>query len=825
MTTATSYSKEKQSLFKTMYIRELKRNWVIGLLLFIGFVLCEVIPEYQLCSAISHAKRYNMELSSEFRFYSTNIGDRGGYYVTILMAVVLLMTTWFFRYLHKRRATDFYHSLPVTRREFYLSKMAAGLTLSIVPVVVAGILLTLAYLIYGTWVVSLGTRVIQILMRCVFLFAGWSIAGAVAVSVSTFIEMIGYTGALLSAGCMIPLTFVSYSSFILYGYSSGNSADVLLAFSPLPILMDACLKRTVSTSGIIITILWLLIGIALLYWGLKLYQKRESEFAGQWGRNIALGKFAKIYGGILIGFLFVLMGGIEGEYTDFASKMFLLLRAIAGMFVGYFIIEIITAKGVRTLKRAFPVPAIASIGLTLCLGILMSGGFGYENRVPKVEQVESVELSLRDAIDSTRIYKEDLSSLQKFDRIMYSNAVTLTNPEAIEKVINLHKFNVENRMTVQNGIRSSMSIYYKTKSGVINRSYTFFPQEVADQIKALATDPEVLEKSHGIYVTEPVHIEHIDVTDVLGRKTESYNLTDDKKQQLIEAVRDDLQEVTPEQIADFKTNKNTGGLTFVLKDINESVKAGIEPMQLAETFMIALRPSYTRTMALLEEWNMLPEEVSPELFTEMDICVISPDTHRSNFWKAASASTFTGLKNSYCYSIDDPELIKKVYENASVSRDIGEAANVVAFVFPSAKVANAYEYTPLYINNKTLLEIMDGRPEKMSYLLRGDEYVAYQKQAVIKNKKTSQNHIIYLGNSSSTSSAETSRNKDTVREFMEQPNTISVGTFFEQNMPQFLEGKSEAELKAMYHTPLEMLDGSPWLYNSSLRGLIIMQDL
>lgn len=824
MTTATSYSKEKQSLFKTMYIRELKRNWVIGLLLFIGFVLCEVIPEYQLCSAISHAKRYNMELSSEFRFYSSNIGDRGGYYVTILMAVVLLMTTWFFRYLHKRRATDFYHSLPVTRREFYLSKMAAGLTLSIVPVVVAGILATLAYPIYGTWVVSLGTRVIQILMRCVFLFAGWSIAGAVAVSVSTFIEMIGYTGAVLSAGCMIPLILISYCDFILYGYSSNESSDMLLAFSPIPIFMDACLTRKVSTSGIIITILWLLIGIALLYWGLKLYQKRESEFAGQWGRNIALGKFAKIYGGILVGILFVLMGGIEGKYTDFASKMFLLLRAIAGMFVGYFIIEIITAKGIRTLKRAFPVPAIASIGLTLCLGILMSGGFGYENRVPKVEQVESVELYLRDAIYSTRINEEGLTQMKEYGGITFSNMVTLTSPEAIEKVINLHKFNVENRMTVQNGIYSNMSINYKTKSGVISRRYTFFPQEVADQIKALATDPELLEKSHGIYVTEPVHIEHIDVTDVLGRKTESYNLSDDKKQQLIEAVRDDLQEVTPEQIADFKTNKNTGGLMFVLKDINESIKAGIEPMQLAETFMIALRPSYTRTMALLEEWNMLPEEVSPELFTEMDICVIPPEHQRDNFWKAATASTFTGLKDRGCYSIDDPELIKKVYENASVSKDIGEAANTVAFVYPSAKVANAYEYTTLYINNKTLLEIMDGRPEKMSYLLRGEEYVAYQKQAVKKNKKTSQNHISYLGNSSSTSTTEFSRNKDTAIQFLERQDTISVGTFFEQNMPQFLEGKSEAELKAMYHTPLEKLDGSSWLYSEAYSGLYIQED-
>lgn len=816
MTTATSYSKEKQSLFKTMYIRELKRNWVIGFILFIGFVLCEVIPEFQLCSAISHAKRYNMELPWEYEFYSTNIGDRGGYYVIILMAVVLLITTWFFRYLHKRRATDFYHSLPVTRREFYLSKMAAGLTLSIVPVVAAGILATLAYPIYGTWVVSLGTRVIQILMRCVFLFAGWSIAGIVAVSVSTFIEMIGYTGAVLSAGCMIPLILISYCDFILYGYSTNESSDMLLAFSPIPIFMDACLTRKVSTSGIIITILWLLIGIALLYWGLKLYQKRESEFAGQWGRNIALGKFAKIYGGILIGILFVLMGGIEGEYTDFASKMFLLVRAIAGMFVGYFIIEIITAKGVRTLKRAFPVPAIASIGLTLCLGILMSGGFGYENRVPEVEQVESVELYLRDAIDSTRIHEENLPRVLEYGTAIYSDMVTLTSPEAIEKVIDLHKFNVENRMTVQNGIYSNMSIDYKTKSGVISRSYTFFPQEVADQIKALATDPELLEKSHGIYVTEPVHIEHIDVTDVLGRKTESYNLSDDKKQQLIEAVRGDLQEVTPEQLVDFKTNKNTGVLTFVLKDIKESIKAGIEPKQLAATFMIALRPSYTRTMALLEEWNMLPEEISPELFTEMDICVIPPEHQFTNFWKVALPSSFTGLESKGCYSIDDPELIKKVYENASVSKDIGEAANTVAFVYPSAEVANAYEYTTLYVNNKTLLEIMDGRPEKISYLLRGDEYVAYQKQAVTRHKKTPQNRISY--SSTSTNSLYIG-DKDSVKQFLEEPDTISVGTFFEKNMPQFLEGKSEVELKAMYHTPLEKLDGSSWLYSGAYSGL------
>lgn len=820
MTTATSYSKENQSLFKTMYIRELKRNWGIGLILFIGFVLCEVIPEFQLCSAISYAKQYNMELPWEFRFYSSNIGDRGGYYVIILMAVVLLMTTWFFRYLHKRRATDFYHSLPVTRREFYLSKMAAGLTLSIVPVVAAGILATLAYPIYGTWVVSLGTRVIQILMRCVFLFAGWSIAGIVAVSVSTFIEMIGYTGALLSVGCMIPLTFVSYSSFILYGYSSGNSAGILLVFSPIPILEDACLRRTVSTLGIIITVLWAVIGVALLFWGLKLYQKRESEFAGQWGRNIALGKFAKIYGGILVGFLFCLMGG--REYTDFASKMFLLLRAIAGMFVGYFIIEIITAKGVRTLKRAFPVPAIASIGLTLCLGILMSGGFGYENRVPKVEQIESVELHLSDAIDSTRIHERNLPRIQEYGTAIYSDVVTLTSPEAIEKVINLHKFNVENRMTVRNGIYSNMSIYYKTKSGVISRRYTFFPQEVADQIKALVTDPELLEKSHGIFVTEPVHIEHIDVTDVLGRKTQSYHLSDEQKQQLIEAVRGDLQEITPEQLADFKTNKNTGALTFVLKDINVSIKAGVEPMQLTSTFAIALRPSYTRTMALLKEWKMLPEKISPELFTEMDICVIPPETQRDNFWKVALPSSFTGLESKGCYSIDDPELIKKVYENASVSKDIGEAANTVAFVYPSAEVANAYEYTTLYINNKTLLEIMDGRPEKMSYLLRGEEYVAYQKQVSTRHKKTPQNRISY---SSTSTSSHYIGDKDSVKQFLEEPNTISVGKFFEQNMPQFLEGKSEAELKAMYHTPLEMLDGSPWLYSESYRGLSIAGDM
>lgn len=583
ITTTSSFN--RASVPSSLYAAEIRRHLGQMIIYFIiGFIFFPL--QYMLAaSKLQYSLRQGGPTAAYQGTYTRFLRGNGGIYTdassillpVMLIAVSILFSVQMFSYLHQKKATDLYHALPVRRGKLLLAHWAAGATLVSVPLVINYLIVIIAGVLYGFENFSLAASAADLIFHLCCALAIIAVCALVSVLTGTTFDNLAYAcGALFGIPAILYLVLLCGQAFLL-GFTFPDWADLIPLLSPaiLPIYMqfsgassvwaDPALWRTIFAAGV----LWAAAGAALLFLAAKLYAKRKSELAGKTGYTNALTVSLKLAGAFA--------GGIAMMFLISTSQILrhVFPRTLAAIFGGafvYCVLESITARGFKTLKKSLPFIGIGMALPALAVLITGTGGLGYETRIPAAEHVQSVEITSGDRygfrrydLDAIRkiTAEEDGAALLRRGDLRTLESYTLSQPESLGQINSLHRGIVRSspkKGTETRGYYQFVSITYHMKNGMkVRRRYTAFPPEMLWAYQEVQALPEFKEQSHPIFSFDAQDIGGIAYFDLLSSKPVPLTLNEDQTQALIEALRADMR---GESVDDMRSAKQIGSIVL-----------------------------------------------------------------------------------------------------------------------------------------------------------------------------------------------------------------------------------------------------------------------
>lgn len=740
------------------------------------------------------------------------------YGASALIAPVLL-AAMLFHYLHNRLSVDFYHAMPLSRKKLFFSRYFVGIVFLLVPLLVSRLLCTVVHLAFYTGRLTAGqivsSGVIDFLVWAALHVIVFTFSCMVAVTTSNAVESIVYSGAVNGALAAIYFIFVSYS-YNLYGIS--ELSDWGLYLSPYGLIGRCMLPNNswnYSTSNLVMVLVWLLIALAAIPLTLRLYNRFQSEWAQQWGRQSAFSQLMKVLAGFLVSFVLCM--------TLF-SMLFdnILLNSIAAALVGgpigFLIVEGITGKGFQNLRRSGKY-ILATVALCLsCTLFLATGGFGMVSRVPSADRVEEVELHLY----GQNVYFERLNSNVGTNEVV----ATLSSPEAIDLVLQLHQAAVEEGEDYQ-GLRGNhMKIEYTLSpfDSSMSRDYSFAVSDL-DTLRQLLCLPELAEQIYPPFTYQANYLETVTCYDKLGLN--SVDIPAEDFERLLEAIRTDLLAVTPENYGNEQLDPVVGYLDWNLKNMvyrDEGafiIGDGIQAEGFGNSSMV-LRASYQNTLSIIEELGFHPNAFSlegaiavsisePDYEELRNIGLLAPlGGYYFEFGRNVRDLDFDSNDYlPYTWDVTDLDMMEEIIR-ASVPDSESPSCMPIYVRIQSEEAGNFCRR--MYIENSTLLSILEGSGIQVPYLLSAQEIDDFIRSQPERPDWAEQ--VEYMGDY-------VLDEKDLQLEENEMPatpailnleNGISVAEYAREHSLDWFTGKTNAQLEAMEYTVMLDSTGHAVLY-------------
>ena len=389
--------KSKTSFFnKTIFLKNLKRFWLIPAFYLFGMIWIMPVTIY---------------ISGAFGTYrQQRIASILGNIVTVypfigmIYAVItgMITTLFVFSYIQHSASVNFYHSLPVNRKELFFTNSLSVLAINYAPVIIAGLLSLVVTARLG--INAFGVIMLWFLETLVFVlfFSSFAIL-CMIISGQTWFAGTVYTilnayipGMIFLMNGMVSRLTIGYSSSFhlpdgIFGILSPCS------FFSKPLLNAGYEKSAMKFAGpafksiypiLIEGIIFIVINIVVSYY---LYQKRKSESAGD---TVAFG-FAKpvFRWGFAVSFavLFTCLMVNTLSFTDNAGSKWTMIvfLAIFGC-VGFIVAQMLIRKTVHVMKGLRTELGIF-VGLMILSGIVISGIVSIENRnVPDPDEISQM---------------------------------------------------------------------------------------------------------------------------------------------------------------------------------------------------------------------------------------------------------------------------------------------------------------------------------------------------------------------------------------------------------------------------------------------------
>lgn len=741
------------------------------------------------------------------------------FYGASALIVPVLLAAMLFHYLHNRLSVDFYHAMPLSRKKLFFSRYFVGIVFLLLPLLVSRLLCTVVHLAFYTGRLTAGqivsSGVIDLLVWAALHVIVFTFSCMVAVTTSNAVESIVYSGAVNGALAAIYFIFVSYS-YNLYGIS--ELSDWGLYLSPYGLIGRCMLPNNswnYSTGNLVMVLVWLLIALAAIPLTLRLYNRFQSEWAQQWGRQSAFSQLMKVLAGFLVSFVLCM--------TLF-SMLFdnILPNSIAGALVGgpigFLIVEGITGKGFQNLRRSGKY-ILATVALCLsCTLFLATGGFGMVSRVPSADRVEEVELHLY----GQNVYFERLNSNVGTNEVV----ATLSSPEAIDLVLQLHQAAVEEGEDYQ-GLRGNhMKIEYTLSpfDSSMSRDYSFAVSDL-DTLRQLLCLPEVVEQIYPPFTYQVNYLETVTCYDKLGLN--SVDIPAEDFERLLEAIRTDLLAVTPENYGNEQLDPVVGYLDWNLKNMvyrDEGafiIGDGIQAEGFGNSSMV-LRASYQNTLSIIEELGFHPNAFSlegaiavsisePDYEELRNIGLLAPlGGYYFEFGRNVRDLDFDSNDYlPYTWDVTDLDMMEEIIR-ASVPDSESPSCVPIYVRIQSEEAGNFCRQ--MYIENSTLLSILEGSGIQVPYLLSAQEIDDFIRSQPERPDWAEQ--VEYMGDY-------VLDEKDLQLEENEMPatpailnleNGISVAEYAREHNLDWFTGKTNAQLEAMEYTVMLDSTGHAVLY-------------
>ncbi len=325
-----------------------------------------------------------------------------------VIAFSILLGVVMFRFIAGKKTVNVYYSLGITRKNLFASKYLAGilmLSVSIALPFLACLVINIST--FGSSKELWAVIIYYILGYCALSFTAFSLTAAVFSCVGTIVEGVTFSGILMLGPTMVfygiqflmnKLTLGSpYGHFYDADYRVTNSLAAGLArYNPILFLFNqvskiGMLSRESTESKFVFeapnyanTIIWFAVAVALFFAGIYLFQKRKAEICGFLGVNKPL-NFVITF---LIGF-FSLTIAIVAATSVLAG----ILIGVALFVVLYAIIDFALIRNLKEwAKGLVKLPVHLGVALLIVL-IFATGLFGYSSRIPRLNNIESVDIT------------------------------------------------------------------------------------------------------------------------------------------------------------------------------------------------------------------------------------------------------------------------------------------------------------------------------------------------------------------------------------------------------------------------------------------------
>ena len=361
-----------------------------------------------------------------------------------------------FHYINNRQAVDVFHSLPVSRKNLFWGNYLFGLAVLLIP-----------YLLFG--VVTLGLQAVinrelpleadyPLILTAVICF--YSTMVFIMVNCGTLFESITYFGIIHIGYPLFIAAGFSFISSSTYGYPGNTSilvSDILYSFSPVRQLLNFYPNWEFYQWWKLPILL--AISAVSAFLGAYLYKRRKSESAGQSFAYIPLFYIGSLLISLTVGLGFVVSLG----KNEIASYVFGILLGL----IVYFILDTIRNRGFRKIAHTAVVGCTAAVLATGFFTLSnLTHTFGYETRIPKPHQIQSVAL-----------YWDAPGSLGS---TALDDGVTLTDRESIEAVLSFHKSVTANIDTLKAKFPSSYLYDSETQTTNPNSLVDYAPYSFDD---------------------------------------------------------------------------------------------------------------------------------------------------------------------------------------------------------------------------------------------------------------------------------------------------------------------------------------------------------
>ncbi len=556
--TLTTYSNRAQKEFVETYLWSLKKNrGIMALLALLMFLALPLILMVLLANT-PDASEYN-SLNIQSIPFANYVYALSCFAVTPLVLVfVLIISVLLFNYLHQKRSVDLFHSLPVGRTPMLLGRWCAGLTVIFAPTLLNYLIAFFVGISYGIDVGTILSAVGGCLLWLLLMSAATlTFSAFMAICTGTTFDMVISIVAINIAYPLLILVTCAFAGFLLPGLNINLEPDstLLTAFAPyaaafLPYFTNLS-GRTDSLGwlagiGTGFFIWWIILTVLMLAAAVILYKKRKSECAES--------GFAFPIPKILIRFIVTAVSGLGMGLLfqmSTTSPFSFFIGVIAGSLASHIVVEAVYSRGFKQMRRSFSYYGIFVALFVVFYGVLATGFFGFDTRLPKADEVESVSVTL----PYQYVNNSDYNIYQgNYSGKIGSISPTLKEKENINKVLELHQVLIDDNRSsaypyrMQKSSDSGFTIVYHLKNGgVIRRvysdSYTRDNNgEEKSSFDALATQvlkmDEYMKTSSILFYLEPNQIKSIDVN--VGKEKNITIAPDESiKAELLDALKQD----------------------------------------------------------------------------------------------------------------------------------------------------------------------------------------------------------------------------------------------------------------------------------------------
>ena len=627
---------------KSIVKADLKRFWWIGavytLLMFLFYTFNFLQRFYNGNGTV----RVYVDYSSSY------IYNYGVAVFVLALIVPVICGVLLFSYMQSGSPSTFAHSIPVTRKQNYISHLVSGFVLILAPHIINTIIFLVCRFDKGFADTFKITHLLTVMYTgIIYALVAFSIASFMSFVAGNSVAGIVFSYVLGYLPLAVEFFIKEFLGIQLFGYPNGTALYFVAKYIYIAPGYFTQIKYIIY---------YLILAMVFFVLGYLVYKIRNLENHSE---VVAFPKIKPLFiYGVAVAFGCIGYFYFYGVF-QFKSALYLIPFGVVGIIVA----QMVAQKTFRV-KRAVLKSLIAYSLCVVALFVIFNFDvFGYERKIPSANNVESIVYDLNINNDRGYMYLNDGSQIKtglNFEPV-------IKDKDAVHDVIKLHRVLTENKDNILNNFNKSYSyndtpinLTYKLKNGkTLKRKYNINYYQFKEYINNVADNDEAKLSYFPLLRDRDITIEKVNITDsrINGDNLIATLYGNDAKL-LLESLKKDLKNANASDYA-------PRGETFVCINLIYKPSAYYDDGKPVEQSKINtfnenyyIRSSYINTMALIKDYEQFAKAYKAEDIDKIGVLCYEPVFGEIENKEIQLNGEYEKFNNV----IDNPETISKIYE-------------------------------------------------------------------------------------------------------------------------------------------------------------------